>query len=81
MGGKGRGVLSDFRMGRVRRYYGLHVTPDTLLITVPAVPIPNERIGRKYTRSKEGQLVTMSVAQERLEQNDGVRYVKIHLFQ
>lgn len=53
MGGRGRGILSDFRLGRVRpprlvRWANAYCMP---------VPIPSQRARRKPARSEEGQLV------------------------
>jgi hypothetical protein len=53
MGGKGRGVFSDFRLGRVRdRLYCFKDVPDRI-----AVPIPNKRAGWQLARCEEGELV------------------------
>jgi hypothetical protein len=54
MGGKGRGVFSDFRLGRVRSSYftGVVYNADTA-----AVPVPNERARRQPAWREEGQLV------------------------
>lgn len=54
MGGKGRGVFSDFRLGRVRRQK--HHGSETEANAVP-VPIPNQRACRESAGSEEGELV------------------------
>jgi hypothetical protein len=54
MGGKGRGVFSDFRLGRVciLHVHKMHRRADEL-----AVPIPNQCARWKSAGCKEGQLV------------------------
>jgi small subunit ribosomal protein S14 len=54
MGGKGRGVFSDFRMGRVRITPCISISTSTDLTTVP---IPVERACWKSAWRKEGKLV------------------------
>jgi ribosomal protein S14 len=54
MGGKGRGVFSDFRLGRVciAHVFGCEYNTD-----LAAVSIPNKRARGKSARSEEGKLV------------------------
>jgi hypothetical protein len=54
MGGKGRGVLSDFRLGRVCFSHALYRIINTDIF---AVPIPNQRARWKSAGCKEGELV------------------------
>jgi hypothetical protein len=54
MGGKGRGVFSDFRLGRVR---SPQFTRGVYNADIAAVPIPNERARRQPARCEEGKLV------------------------
>jgi hypothetical protein len=54
MGGKGRGVFSDFRLGRVRTSY---FTRDVCNTDTAAVPIPNERARWQPAGCEEGKLV------------------------
>ena len=61
MGGKGRGVFSDFRLGRVCTMYA-HSSTGT---DTAAVPIPHQRARRKPARRKEGELV-------KRRQDDGI---------
>jgi ribosomal protein S14 len=57
MGGKGRGVFSDFRLGRVR-ITGAEGRNTTL--TKFTVPVPSERACRKSAGCEEGKLVDAS---------------------
>jgi hypothetical protein len=54
MGGKGRGIFSDFRLGRVRsrQHSGGFYNADSA-----AVPIPTQRACRKLAWCEEGKLV------------------------
>jgi ribosomal protein S14 len=54
MGGKGRGVFSDFRMGRV---CFAHSPGHVRLANAETVPIPRECPCWKLARSEEGKLV------------------------
>lgn len=54
MGGKGRGIFSDFRLGRVRVK---DVNLGDQALTVCAVPVPSERACWKLARREEGKLV------------------------
>jgi hypothetical protein len=53
MGGKGRGVFSDFRLGRV----GTLIHTGAQGTDFVTVPIPNQRARWKSAGCKEGQLV------------------------
>jgi hypothetical protein len=55
MGGKGRGVFSDFRMGRVGTSDYVEVRDTNLII----VSIPNQRARWKPAGCEEGQLVDL----------------------
>jgi hypothetical protein len=54
MGGKGRGIFSDFRLGRVRIN---EVIIWDQALTIFAVPVPSERACWKLARREEGKLV------------------------
>jgi hypothetical protein len=54
MGGKGRGVFSDFRLGRVR---DLDTLGELVETDMSAVPIPNQCAGWELAGCAEGQLV------------------------
>lgn len=53
MGGKGRGVFSDFRLGRVRCRVILGESEANIF----TVPIPSKRVGWKPAGREEGELV------------------------
>jgi hypothetical protein len=55
MGGKGRGVFSDFRLGRV----GPFIPTEEHATDTDSVPIPNQRSRWKPSGCTEGQLVTL----------------------
>lgn len=54
MGGKGRGVFSDFRLGRVSRS---QILPHINQTDTETVPIPNKRARREVAGREEGELV------------------------
>lgn len=56
MGGRGRGVFSDFRLGRVRSPRQYKMTNVTYMATVP---IQDKRASGQPTWCKEGELVDM----------------------
>jgi len=55
MGGKGRGVFSDFRLGRVCTVISDWQDPSLIISTVP---VPHERACWKSPRCEEGKLVS-----------------------
>jgi small subunit ribosomal protein S14 len=58
MGGKGRGVLSAFRMGRVRHFHRDRLLSHSVAdLCFSTVSIPNECFGGQHSGCQEGELV------------------------
>jgi hypothetical protein len=57
MGGKGRGVFSDFRLGRVRGRTCNEKYPRSNFVTVS---VQDQCVGRQSAWREEGQLVDLS---------------------